>query len=94
MSGITTAAKETRLSIRATEPEKAVLREAARLRRMNTSQFVLEASLSAANAILEDQSQFRLPPEQWRAFRERLDEPARSIPTLVDLFRAANPQDA
>ena len=88
-----TVPKETRLSIRATEPEKTILRQAAQLRRMNTSQFVLEASLTAANAILEDQTQFRLPAGQWKAFCERLDEPARSIPALVELFSEAEPID-
>ncbi|QQS47095.1 MAG: DUF1778 domain-containing protein [Acidobacteriota bacterium] len=55
--------KETRLSIRASEPEKAVLLQAARARHSNISQFVLQASLDAAHAILADQREFRLPPE-------------------------------
>jgi uncharacterized protein (DUF1778 family) len=94
MRAVSVAPRETRLSIRATEPEKSILRQAAQARRMNTSQFVLEASLNAANTILEDQTQFRLPPEQWEAFRERLDEPARTIPALVELFGQPEPYDA
>ena len=87
----TTGQKETRLSIRASEPEKAILAQAARARHLNISQFVLQASLNAAHAVLVDQSEFRLPPAQWQAFCERLDEPARVIPALRDLFREAEP---
>lgn len=83
--------KETRLSIRASAPEKTILSQAARARRMNTSQFVLQASLDAAHAILADQSEFRLSPELWDAFCARLDAPARNIPELRRLFEEAEP---
>lgn len=80
-------AKEKRLSIRATEPEKALLAQAARLRRTNVSRFVLQASLEAANAVLVDQTFYHLAPEQWDAFCRRLDDPPKSIPALQKLFR-------
>ena len=83
--------KESRLSIRASEPEKAILAQAAQARHMNTSQFVLQASLDAAHAIIVDQTEFRLPAEQWEAFCERLDAPARTIPALHQLFSEAEP---
>ena len=88
---VITPQKETRLSIRASEPEKAILVQAAQARRLNISQFVLQASLDAAHAVLVDQTEFRLPPEQWQAFCERLDEPARVIPALRDLFSEPEP---
>jgi uncharacterized protein (DUF1778 family) len=91
MSKPTTMPKETRLSIRASEPEKALLARAAQARRMNTSQFVLQASLDAAHTVLVDQTEFRLPAEQWEAFCERLDAPARIIPALDQLFREEEP---
>lgn len=85
------AQKETRLSIRASEPEKTILRRAAQARRMNTSQFVLQASLDAAHAILVDQTEFRLSLAQWQAFCERLDAPAKIIPALRQLFSETDP---
>ncbi len=87
------AQKEKRLSIRASEREKAILTQAARARHMNTSQFVLQASLDAAHAILVDQTEFRLPPEQWEAFCRRLDAPPQTIPALQQLFREPEPFD-
>jgi uncharacterized protein (DUF1778 family) len=83
--------KETRLSIRASEPQKTILAQAARLRHMNTSQFVLQASLDAAHGILVDQSEFRVSPEQWKAFCERLDAPPKVVPELKKLFSEPDP---
>ncbi|HLK57908.1 MAG TPA: DUF1778 domain-containing protein [Chthonomonadaceae bacterium] len=94
MSKVANTQKESRLSIRASEPEKTILRQAAQTQHMNTSQFVLQASLNAAHAILVDQTAFRLPPEQWEAFCERLDAPAKTIPALRQLFSEAEPYDA
>ncbi len=79
--------KETRLSIRLSAHEKQILTQAARARRTNVSQFVLRASLDAAHAVLADQTEFRLPPAQWKAFCECLDAPAKVIPALRDLFQ-------
>jgi len=81
-----TTQKETRLSIRATETEKAILAQAAKVRHTNVSQFVLQASLDAANAILVEQTEFRLPPDQWEGFCERVDAPPKVIPALQQLF--------
>ncbi|MBK9315794.1 MAG: DUF1778 domain-containing protein [Acidobacteria bacterium] len=83
--------KETRLSIRASDPEKSILMEAARARHTNISQFVLQASLDAAHSVLADQSEFRLSADQWKAFCERLDAPAKVIPALKDLFSEPEP---
>jgi uncharacterized protein (DUF1778 family) len=85
--------KETRLSIRASESEKNILAQAARARHMNTSQFVLQSSLDAAQQILVEQSEFRLSPEQWQAFCARLDEPARVVPEIRQLFAEPDPYD-
>ena len=86
--------KETRLSIRASEPDKTLLAQAARVRRVNVSQFVLQASLEAARAVLAEQTEFRLTPEQWEAFCRRLDAPPQSIPALSRLFAEPEPFDA
>ena len=85
------ARRESRLSVRASESDKALLARAAHARHMNVSQFVLEVSLDAAHTILADQTEFRLPPEQWEAFCQRLDAPPQVIPELRQLFSEAEP---
>lgn len=87
----TAALKEKRLTIRATEPEKELLAQAAKARRTRVSRFILQASLDAANAVLIDQTEYRLPPEQWEAFCRRLDDPPKTIPMLQQLFREDGP---
>jgi uncharacterized protein (DUF1778 family) len=62
-----------------------ILSQAARATHMNTSQFVLQVSLDAAQSILTEQTVFTLTPEQWDAFQKRLDEPPRVIPALQKL---------
>jgi uncharacterized protein (DUF1778 family) len=83
--------KEKRLYIRASESEKTLLAQAAQARHMNTSQFVLQTSLDAAQTLLANQTAFRLSPEQWEAFCERLDAPPRTIPELQRLFSEPDP---
>lgn len=85
--------KEARLSIRASEPEKSILQQAARTRHLNTSQFILQVSLDAAKSILVDQTTFTLPPDQWNAFCERLDAPPRAKPELQRLLSRPEPFD-
>lgn len=63
-----------------------ILAQAASVQQTSLSQFVLKASLDAANMVLIDQTIFYLPPEQWKEFCERLENPARVIPALRDLL--------
>ncbi len=90
-AGTTRRRKEQRLSIRLSAHEKQILTQAARARHTNVSQFVLQASLDAAHAVLADQTEFRLPPAQWKAFCKRLDAPATVLPALRDLFSEPEP---
>jgi uncharacterized protein (DUF1778 family) len=83
----TTRQKEQRLSIRATGLEKDLLARAAQMQHTNVSNFVLQTSLAAAQALLVDQTEFRLPPEEWEAFCKRLDESPKVVPALHRLFR-------
>jgi uncharacterized protein (DUF1778 family) len=54
-----------------------ILMQAAEARHTNVSQFVLQASLDAAQAVLVDQAEFRLPPAQWKAFCETSGRPGK-----------------
>ena len=91
MSALSATAKEERLSLRATAGEKALLTQAAQARHTTVSQFVLEASLRAAHALLASPAEFSLLPDQWEAFCQRLDAPPRTIPVLQALFSEPEP---
>lgn len=78
--------KETRLSIRATPQSKALLEKAARKDNKSVSDFVLQNALSAAEAIVADDSAFSLNDKEWKRFLAALDAPPRNITALRELL--------
>jgi uncharacterized protein (DUF1778 family) len=83
--------KDQRLNIRASQAEKAVVEEAARLTHMGVSQFMLQAALQSAEEVLADQSRFVVPADKWQQFVESLERPARVIAELADAGTRPNP---
>lgn len=79
--------KAERLNIRVTEDEKSLVEQAARLSRMNASQFVLQAALLSAESVVAEQTRFVLPPDKWDEFVALLDQPARDLPAVERLAR-------
>jgi uncharacterized protein (DUF1778 family) len=86
--------KETRLSIRATLESKALLEKAAKKENKNLSDFVLENALSAAEAIVADDSHFSLDARQWKQFINALDAPPKNIASLRRLLTKPGVFDA
>ncbi|BCM89927.1 hypothetical protein IAD21_01777 [Abditibacteriota bacterium] len=78
----TTPQKEDRLSIRADANQKSMLARAARAQHMNVSQFVLQASLSAAQRVIEEESRIVVSPEEYEWLCKVMDEPATPAPRL------------
>jgi uncharacterized protein (DUF1778 family) len=86
--------KGKRLSIRLSDDQKTLLEQAAQAQNMSVRQFVLQASLDAAHSVLAnplDQTHFYLPPDQWQAFCQRLDQPPQINPALQQLFSEQAP---
>lgn len=79
---VTTPHKENRLSIRANSGQKTMLARAATARHMNISQFVLQASLHAAEAVIEEETRVVLSPQDYEWLCQLLDEPAKPAPRL------------
>lgn len=82
----TVSSKPTRLNIRVSEHEKDVIARAAGALNTTVSNFVLQKAYAEAQAVLADQSQFRLPDKQWRKFCKALDAPPQDIPALRELL--------
>jgi uncharacterized protein (DUF1778 family) len=85
-SGKVRGTAETRVNLRVTRKLKAMLLEAAKLRSLNLTEFVLESSQAAAEMALADRTHFVLSPQKWRAFHKALDAPPREIPALRKLL--------
>lgn len=78
--------KSERVGMRVTALQRELLTEASRATRTSVSDFVLNAATDAAEQVLADRTNFRLPPEQWEAFARALDTAPRSLPRLRQLI--------
>ena len=83
--------KDKTLNIRVTETEKKLVEQAARISHMGMSQFMLQATLRAAEEVLADQTRFVLPADEWDRFVELLDRPARILPGLTEAASRPSP---
>lgn len=88
--------KAQHLHIRTSEKEKSMLSLAAQVRNMTVSQFVLQASMPVAEKVVNEEAGsirtlFRLNAEDWDEFNRLLDQPAREIPELRELFLSRAP---
>ncbi|HJW74920.1 MAG TPA: DUF1778 domain-containing protein [Thermoleophilia bacterium] len=83
--------KDRSLNIRVTEDEKAMVEQAAALSHMGMSQFMLQATLRAAEEVLADQTRFVLPHDKWDDFVALLDRPARVLPRLREAASKPSP---
>jgi uncharacterized protein (DUF1778 family) len=79
--------KEHRFHLRATERDVSNISRAAATAGISVSTFILESASERAERTLADQRHFVLSGEQWRAFSEALDRPARRLPELEKLLR-------
>jgi uncharacterized protein (DUF1778 family) len=86
--------RDERLSIRITSERKQLIAKAAEKENKNISDFILEKALSAAEAIVFDDSSFGLDKTQWKSFMAALDAPPRNIPALRKLLTEPGVFDA
>jgi len=80
-------AKNERIDIRTSTRAKLALQNAAAARSKTVSEFVLDAALREAEAVLAEQGRFVLEGEQWSRFVQALDAPAKPKPRLERLLR-------
>lgn len=78
--------KETRLNIRANWQQKSMIARAAKLSKKTISNYMLEKVLEDAQAILGEESHFKLSEEKWQAFVNNLDSEPKNIPALRKLL--------
>ena len=83
-------AKETRLSIRASERQRDLLRQAAEVQGRTMSDFVLATAIERAEEVLVERRHFVASPEAWDKFMQALEAPPKPVAKLVELFRDAD----
>lgn len=80
------SARETRLNLRATARQDALIRLAAKASSKTVTDFVLESASNAAEQLLADRRWFMLDDSAWAAFQDLLERPAVVKPRLAELL--------
>jgi uncharacterized protein (DUF1778 family) len=78
--------RETRLNLRATARQNALIRQAAQATSKTVSEFVLDSASNAAEQVLADRRWFMLDESSWAAFQDLLERPAVIKPRLAELL--------
>lgn len=84
----------TPLSMRLPERDLAVIDRAADLRGRSRTDFVREAAVRAAEAVLLEDSIARLDPDAFEAFKAAIEAPPQAAPEMVDLLKRPAPWSA
>ena len=79
------------LSMRLPEADLAVIDRAAQLRGRSRTDFVREAAVRAAEAVLIENTLVSMSPEGFDAFLSAIAGQAAPVPEMVALFRRASP---
>jgi uncharacterized protein (DUF1778 family) len=85
MEGVT-AAKTSRIAVRLSAEQDALIRHAADVEGTNITQFTVDAAVSRARDVLADQRLFMLDDVAWAEFLAVLDRPVVHKPMLERLF--------
>jgi uncharacterized protein (DUF1778 family) len=89
-----TATKSATIHIRTSPQHKRLLEQAAKLRHLGLSQFVLESSTRQAREEIASTTLFPFGARQWQAFCKRLDEPVKDKPNLKRVLTGRSVFDA
>lgn len=87
----TARARSSRIEVRATVDERALIDRAVAEEGTDLTTFVLHHTTEAARRVLADRSEFVLGDEQQRAWDAINDRPARDLPGLRALFERPSP---
>jgi len=79
-------AKTGRFNIRATRQQQKLIRTGAKASGVSVTDFILTSACLQAEHALADKRDFVVSAKQWQAFVDALEEPAKVIPELAELF--------
>jgi len=85
-SANTPSSRSSRLGLRATPEQEAVLRRAAEVAHKSLTDFVLDAACQAAEQTLLDQRLFMVSGSRYQVLLDLLEQPERDNAGLADLF--------
>ncbi len=81
-----TAVKDSRIAVRLSSEQAALIRHAAEIEGTSITEFTVEAAVSRARDMLTDRRLFLLDDAAWTEFLALLDRPVVHKPRLEQLF--------
>jgi uncharacterized protein (DUF1778 family) len=79
--------RETRISVRISPAQKAIIARAAQLRKMTVTDFVVDHALQVASQLVGEEKQIEMTPEQFKRFCRALDAPpAKNLKAMKKLL--------
>ena len=78
MATLTHTTKSRRINIRISDTHEELVRRGAQARGQTVTEFIVASACTIAEIELAEQSEFKLPPDQWKAFLSALDRPAKA----------------
>lgn len=85
--------KDHPVSMRLPEADIALIDRAASARGRSRTDFVREAAVRAAEDVLMDQRLVQMSAEGFAEFMALLEQPAETVPSLIDVLRRPAPWD-
>jgi uncharacterized protein (DUF1778 family) len=86
--------RSSRLGLRATAEQEAVLRRASEIAQKSLTDFILESACSAAENTLLDQRLFLVSGHQYQQLLDMLEQAPNPNPGLSNLFKRQSPWKA
>lgn len=86
--------RSSRLGIRATPEQQALLKRAAEARHKSLTEFVLDSACAAAEQTLLEQRLFMVSGDEYQAILDLLEQPPQDNPGLERLFARTAPWEA
>jgi uncharacterized protein (DUF1778 family) len=79
--------KETRISVRISPAQKALIARAAQMQHTTLTEFVVENALQVASQLVGEEKQIEMTPEQFKRFCRALDAPpAKNLKAMQKLL--------
>ena len=85
------ATRNSRIELRASEADRALIVQAADACDMKLSEFAVSHLVTEARRVLADRTEFVLSPEAWTEWERINDRPARDLPSLHKLLERPTP---
>lgn len=83
--------KDTRLAVRLTSEQRALVDAAAAAQGRTVTEFTVATLTDHARDVLADRRVFPLDEQQWKAFNALLDAPPRDLSSLAELLSEKAP---